>query len=87
MVSDQPATFSGLKHCSNGDIMILGDTLFHKTTWSQDHVTLWAGAQPGSYHPVKLGGNRHCGSEGIIILVCHMILQYHVIKESYDFMG
>ena len=22
----------GLKHCSNGDIMILGDTLFHKTT-------------------------------------------------------
>ena len=39
-----------------------------------------------SYHPVKLGGHRHFGSEDIMISVCHVILQDHVIKGSCDFM-
>ena len=35
-------------------------------------------------NPVKFGGNRHCGSGRIMVLVCHMILQDNVIKGSYD---
>ena len=35
----------------------------------------------GSQQPAKFGGHRHCDSEN----VCHVILQDHVIKESYDF--
>ena len=35
----------------------------------------------------KFGGHRHCGSENIMISVCSVILQDHVIKESCDFMG
>ena len=31
------------------------------------------------YHPSRFGGHRHCGS-GDMILVCHVILQDHVIK-------
>ena len=40
-----------------------------------------------SYHPAKFGGHSHFGSEGIMNLVCHVILQDHVIKVSYDVMG
>ena len=38
------------------------------------------------YHPTNFGDHRHCGSEKIIVLVCHVIPQDHVIKESCDFM-
>ena len=31
------------------------------------------------------GGQRHCDSGDIMILVCHVISQDHVIKGSYDF--
>ena len=34
-----------------------------------------------SYSLAKFGGHRHCGSENITILVSHVILQDHVIKE------
>ena len=40
-----------------------------------------------NYHLAKFGDHRHCGSEDIMILVCHMILQDHVIKGSRDFKG
>ena len=40
-----------------------------------------------SYHPAKFGGHSHFGSKVIINLVCHVILQDHVIKVSCDFMG
>ena len=33
-----------------------------------------------NHHATKIGGHRHCGSGDIMILVCHMILQDHVIK-------
>ena len=39
-----------------------------------------------SFHSAKFGGHRHCGSGYIFILVCPMILQYHLIKGSCGFM-
>ena len=36
-----------------------------------------------SLHPTKFGGHRHCDSGDIIVLVCHLILQDHMIKVSY----
>ena len=40
-----------------------------------------------SQHPARLGGHRHCGSGDIMVSVCHVILQDHLIKGSYDSMG
>ena len=40
-----------------------------------------------SYHPAEFGGHRHFVSGDIMILVCHVILQDHVIKGSCDFMS
>ena len=40
-----------------------------------------------SQHPANFGSHEHCGSEGIMVSVCHMILQDHVTKESGNFMG
>ena len=39
-----------------------------------------------SYHLAKFGGQRRCGSEGIMILVCQVISQDHEIKVSFDFL-
>ena len=39
------------------------------------------------YYPVKFGGYSHFGSEVIMNLVCHVILQDHAINVSCDFMG
>ena len=35
----------------------------------------------------RFGGRRYCGSKDIMLLVCHVISQHHVIKGSCDFMG
>ena len=40
-----------------------------------------------SYHPPNFGDHSHCGSGTIIILVCHVISQNHVIKGSSEFLG
>ena len=40
-----------------------------------------------SQHPARLGGHRHCGSGDIMVSVCHVILQEHLIKGSCDSMG
>ena len=40
-----------------------------------------------SYHPAKFGGHSHSGSGVIRNLVCHVILQDHMIKGSCDSMG
>ena len=32
------------------------------------------------YYPAKFGGHRHCGSEDVMILVCHVVLEDHAIK-------
>ena len=34
------------------------------------------------YHPAKFGGHKHCGSEDVVVLVCHVISQDHVIKSE-----
>ena len=39
------------------------------------------------YHIAKFGGHKHWGCEDIMILVCHMNLEDHVIKRLCDFMG
>ena len=46
-------------------------------------------AQPlkASHHPAKFGGLRGFGRGGIMILVCHVIFQDHVINVSRDFIG
>ena len=40
-----------------------------------------------SHHTTKFGGNRHCGTGDIKILVCHVILHDHVMKGSCDFVS
>ena len=56
----------------------------HKHSGSRDimifvcHVTLFIGT---------FRGNGHCDSGNIMVLACHKILQYHMIKESCDFVG
>ena len=40
-----------------------------------------------SYHLTKLGGYKHCGSGNIMVLICHMTSQDHVIQWLCDFMG
>ena len=37
------------------------------------------------YHPVKFGGHKHSDNGDIMVLVCHVISQDHVIKGLYDF--
>ena len=44
-------------------------------------------SHPASHHPTKFGGHRHCDGGDIIILVCHVISQDHVMKPSCDFMS
>ena len=36
---------------------------------------------------MKFGGYRHRGEKDILILVCKVILQYHVINGSCEFMA
>ena len=50
------------------------------------HVALWALAHNSKLLSCKFSGHRHSGSEDIMILVCHVILQDHLIKSSCDFM-
>ena len=38
-----------------------------------------------SHHPTKFGGHRDSASGDLIVLVCHVILLDHVIKELCDF--
>ena len=37
------------------------------------------------HHLSKFGGDGHYGSGQIIVLVCYLILQDHMIKDSCDF--
>ena len=39
------------------------------------------------HHPTKFGGHRLCGCRDKIVLVCHVILQNHMIKELCYFVG
>ena len=37
------------------------------------------------HHYAKFGGHRYCSSRDIMILVCHVIKQDHIIKGSGDY--
>ena len=39
-----------------------------------------------SHHPAKFGYHEHFDSGDIIVLVCHVTLQDHMINGSCDFM-
>ena len=39
-----------------------------------------------SYRPIKFGGHRHSVSRDVMVFVCHVALQDHVIRASCDFM-
>ena len=80
-VSHYPAKFGGHRDCSSWD------QITFKITWPLSQVTLWAGAAQGkSTIPPSL---QTLGASvfKIMVLVCHMYLQDHEIKASYDFMG
>ena len=52
-----------------------------------DHVTYGLDLIKVKYYLATFISHRHCGSEDIVILVCHVILQNHVLKEPCDFIG
>ena len=39
-----------------------------------------------SYHPAKFGDHKLPGGRDLMIFVCHVILQDHVIRALCDFM-
>ena len=39
------------------------------------------------YVPAKFGDHRHSDSGDIMVLICHIISQDHLIKGSWDFTG
>ena len=49
------------------------------TTWSEDHVTLWAMSSS-----VKFGGNRLWGIPDIKLLNCHVTSHDCTVRGSYD---
>ena len=54
----------------------------------QDHMIKGSCGVMGkssSYHPAKFGGHKQSGSRDIMVFVCHLIFEDHVIK-TYDFM-
>ena len=40
-----------------------------------------------NYHRAKFDGHGHSGSGVVMILICHVISQDHVIKVTYDLTG
>ena len=38
------------------------------------------------HHLAKFDGHSHSGSVDMMVFVCHVTLQDHVIKSLYDFM-
>ena len=38
------------------------------------------------YHPAMSGGHRHSGIGDVMIFLCHVTWQDHVVKALYDFM-
>ena len=85
-MSYNPVNFVGHKHCGSEDGFSLSRGL---AIQHDQRVELLFGCKPLtiSQHPAKFGDRRHCGSEDIMVLVCHVILQGHVIKASNDCMG
>ena len=39
-----------------------------------------------NYHPSMFGGHNYSGNGDIMVFVCHLTLQDHMIKALYNFM-
>ena len=57
------------------------------TPYALHHYALQHSLFKVSHFPARFGGHTHCGSEDIMVLVCHVILKENVLKGSCDFMG
>ena len=56
-------------------------------TRTKDHATFEQESIKVSYRLAKFDGQKHCCIEGIMILICQVILLEHMTKRSFDFMG
>ena len=50
-------------------------------------MTITKGAPQVSHDATKFGGHRYCHIGDIMLLVCHVILQDHMIEGLSNFMG
>ena len=82
------ANFDGHRHSDSGNTVVLVCHVILQGILHDQRIMYFYRQGPIklSYHPVTLGGKRHCCGD-IKILVCHVILQIHLIKWSCDFMG
>ena len=74
------------EYCGSGDNNAF--RLLRDLTRPSDQRVMWLYGQESikvSYHSAKFGGQGPNGGENIVILVCHVISQYHMIKGSCDF--
>ena len=79
-------TFDSHRHSDSGDILVY---FLSRALGTRNQRVIWLYRQQSikvNYHPAAFGGHRYCGSGYMMILVCHVILQDHVIKRSCDFM-
>ena len=54
----------------------------------QDHtikyyMALRFGSPQLNHHPIKSDSHKHCGNEDTMVLVCYVISQDHVMKQSH----
>ena len=79
-VSYHPGRFGSHNHSGSRDAMDFP----HDLARPRDQSVIWL----YGFEPLKLRPrHRHCGSGDMMVLVCHVILQVHVMKRSCDFIG
>ena len=58
--------------------------------WPHEQRAMWLEEWESfivSHHPTEFAVNRHFVRRDIMALVCHVILQVHVIKGLCDYLG
>ena len=64
--------------------------MFLDLTKTCDYIAIWLHGQKEikvNHHPVKFCDHIYCGSGNIIISVCNLLSQGHVVKCCSNFMG
>ena len=78
--------YEGQRHRRSGDVFNLRCDLarpsYLRAMWLYGKAPI-----KKSHHPNKFGGHQHYGYGDTLVLVCHVILQEHVIKALCYFMG
>ena len=86
--SQQPVSFSSHKYCESRDKDF---SKSHMTScWPHEQRAMWLEEWESfivSHHPTEFAVNRHFVRRDIMALVCHVILQVHVIKGLCDYLG